>query len=150
MNSNRPLEDDLARDALTEFLNRTADDDTFLTFRHYRYATLEPIFNDEDMLVDLKDAYYPQGGVTFCVVAEPDSELLYVSVAECSIKDLFNKSLGREVSLGRFMRVGQYWTITWDRSATIAENLEEAWHIFGLRADIDDVVLSVKNRFIED
>lgn len=150
MNRNRPLEDDLARDALTEFLNRPADDDTFLTFRHYRYPVLVPAVLEDQTFTFVECGYEAHGGVTFCVVAEPDSEFLYVSVAECSTKDLFNKNLGREVSLGRFMRVGQYWTLRWDRSATIAENIEEAWHIFGLRADVDNVSLSVKNRFIED
>lgn len=149
MNSNRTQEDDLARDALNEFLDRRPDADTFLTYRHYRVPAFV-IDNEGEGFRVVQTGYEANGGVTFCVVAEPDSEFLYVSVAECSIKDLFNKNLGREVSLGRFMRVGQYWTIAWDRSATIAENLEEAWHIFGLRADIDDVVLSVKNRFIED
>lgn len=150
MNRNRPVEDDLARETLTEFLDRQADADTFLTFRHYRYPILVPVVLDDSTIALEQRGFEANGGVTFCVVAEPDSEVLYVSVAECSSKDLFNKNLGREVSFGRFMRVGQYVSIKWDRDATIAENLEEVWSVFGLRADVDDVVLSVKNRFIED
>ena len=149
MNSNRTQEDDLARDALNEFLDRRADADTFLTYRHYRVPAF--VIDDEGGgFRVVQTGYEANGGVTFCVVAEPDSEALHVTVAECSDRDLFNKNIAREISFGRFYRVGDFTTIRWDRDATISENLEENWELFGVRKDYDDLVLSVKNRFIED
>lgn len=146
MNSKRTVEDDLARDALTEFLPRTADDDTFLTFRHYRNPRLEWFPYTTGVTL----TYEANGGVTFCVVAEPDSELLHVTVAECSNRDLFNKNIAREIALGRFFRVAEFFTIEWNRELTIAENLEQRWDEFGIRHSPHELVLSVKNRYSED
>ena len=68
--------------------NRSADEDMFVTYRHYR--DLDPSFFGEEIM--------PTGGITFCVVAEPDSEKLHVSFAECSSKDLYSKKIGRLIS----------------------------------------------------
>lgn len=149
MNSNRTQEDDLARDALNEFLTRRPDADTFLTFRHYRVPAFVIDEASEGFRV-LQLGYEANGGVTLCVVAEPDSEVLHVTVAECSDRDLFNKNIAREIAFGRFYRVGDFTTIQWNRDFTIAENLEANWYRFGIRKDFEDLVLSVKNRFIED
>lgn len=149
MNSNRTQEDDLARDALGEFLDRRPDADTFLTYRHYRNPAFDLVENFNTLQVE-QVGYEANGGVTFCVVAEPDSQKLHVTVAECSDRDLFNKNIAREISFGRFYRVGDFTTINWNRNMTIAENLEENWELFGIRKDYEDLVLSVKNRFIED
>lgn len=149
MNSNRTQEDDLARDALVEFLTRRPDADTFLTFRHYRVPCF--IINEAEVGFNLfQTGYEANGGVTLCVVAEPDSEVLHVTVAECSDRDLFNKNIAREISFGRFYRLGDFATIPWDRSETIAQNLEDNWDTFGIRKAHEDLVLSVKNRFVED
>lgn len=146
MNSNRTKEDDLARDALNEFLTRPADADTFLTFRHYRVPNIEFVIGVG--LVEM--GYEANGGVTFCVVAEPDSEKLHVTVAECSKRDLFNKNIAREISWGRFFRVGDFASVDWDRDLTIAENLQAYWHELGVRQHYVNLSLSVKNKFIED
>lgn len=148
-NSNRTYEDDLARDSLNEFLVRKADNDTFLTYRHYRVPAFVIDESGELGFRVLQSGYEANGGVTFCVVAEPDSELLHVTVAECSDRDLFNKNIAREIAFGRFLRVGEFITVEWDRSLTIAEVLENNWDIFGVRKDVDDLVLSVKNSYIE-
>lgn len=149
MNSNRTQEDDLARDALVEFLSRRPDADTFLTYRHYRVPAFVIDEGSEGFRV-VQVGYKANGGVTLCVVAEPDSEKLHVTVAECSDRDLFNKNIAREISFGRFYRVGDFVTINWNRDFTISENLESNWELFGIRKDYEDLVLSVKNRFIED
>lgn len=149
MNSNRTIEDDLARDALTEFMTRRPDADTFLTYRHYRMPSFV-INEDVDGFMLVQSGFEANGGVTFCVVAEPDSEVLHVTVAECSERDLFNKNIAREISFGRFFRVGDFVTIPWDRNFTIAENLEVNWDEFNVRKQAEDMVLSVKNCYIED
>lgn len=147
MNSKRTTEDDLARDSLTEFLPRAADPDTFLTFRHYRVPN--PLqFIPGVGIVDT--GYAANGGVTFCVVAEPDSKLLHVTVAECSKRDLFNKNIAREIAMGRFLRIGEFVTIEWDRDVTIAENLERDWDDFCLRSSPFHLELSVKNRYVNE
>lgn len=148
MNSNRTQEDDLARDALVEFLTRRPDMDTFLTYRHYRLPSFV-IDSDSEGFRAVQTGYEANGGVTFCVVAEPDAEKLHVTVAECSDRDLFNKNIAREISFGRFYRVGDFVTIDWHRDITISENLENNWELFGVRKDFEELVLSVKNRFIE-
>lgn len=114
--------------------NREPDQDLFVTYRHYR--DLDPSFRNEEIA--------PTGGVTFCVVAEPDSEKLHISFAECSSKDLYNKKVGRLISFGRLYRVGEFITIDWDRKRSIAENIEETWWAFDLVRDPFDVVITGK------
>jgi hypothetical protein len=125
-----------AKEVISTHYDREADADTFVTYRHYR--DLDPDFCNEEIL--------PTGGVTFCVVAEPDSEKLHISVAECSSKDLYNKEVGRHISFGRFYRVGEFTTIAWDRDSSIAENIEESWSFFGIIRDSFDVVITGKYR----
>lgn len=125
-----------AKEVIETNFDREADADTFVTYRHYR--DLDPDFFLEEIL--------PTGGVTFCVVAEPDSELLHISVAECSSKDLYNKEVGRNISFGRFYRVGDFTTIDWDRERSIADNIEDNWSRFGIIRDLLDVVITGKYR----
>lgn len=116
--------------------NRSADEDMFVTYRHYR--DLDPSFFNEEIA--------PTGGVTFCVVAEPDSEKLHVSFAECSSKDLYSKKIGRLISFGRLFRVGEFITIDWDRERSIAENIEDNWNSLGVVRDLFDVVITGRYR----
>jgi hypothetical protein len=125
-----------AKEVIETHYDRVADDDAFVTYRHYR--DLDNDFCGEEIL--------PTGGVTFCVVAEPDSELLHISYAECSSKDLYNKEVGRNISFGRFYRVGEFVTIDWDRERSIAENIDDNWKFFALIRDPFDVVITGKYR----
>lgn len=126
----------MAKEVIETNFNREPDQDLFVTYRHYR--DLDPQYCGEEILA--------KGGITFCVVAEPDSELLHVSVAECSVKDLYSKAVGRNISFGRFYRVGEFTTVDWDRERTIAENLEDNWLSWSVIRDTMDVVCTGKFR----
>ena len=127
---------DMAKEVIETHFPRAADADMFVTYRHYRDLD-DTFFADEIM---------PTGGITFCIAAEPDSEKLHVSFAECSTKDLYSKQIGRSIAFGRFYRVGEFITIDWDRERSIAENLEEHWDKFGLVRNIVGVVLTGRYR----
>jgi acetyltransferase-like isoleucine patch superfamily enzyme len=101
---------------------------------------------DEDQLeIEAK------GGVTFCIAAEPDSKRLHIAVAECSNKDLYNKEIGRQVALGRFVKIGEYVTFEWNREITIAENLELQWfnYFYHLHNDPKTLELTVKSCYLD-
>lgn len=118
----------------------SCDKDMFVTYRHYRVL-------DEDQLeIEAK------GGVTFCIAAEPDSKRLHIAVAECSSKDLYNKEIGRQVAIGRFVKIGEYVTFEWNRELTIAENMECKWleYFYHLRNKLTELELTVKSSYLED
>lgn len=126
------------------------DDDTFVTYRHFRKLDTYFDMDDSGVAFEVTDIS-AKGGITFCVVAEPDSELLHVSVAICSSKDLYNKELGRRVSFGRFAVNSQYFTISWDRELGIAHNITQHWdelvpHGYKLR----DYICFAKQKFLEE
>lgn len=125
-----------AKEVIETNFDRKADADMFVTYRHYR--DIDPDFFNEEIL--------PTGGVTFCVAAEPDSEKLHISVAECSTKDLYNKEVGRNISFGRFYRVGDFTTVDWDRERSIAENIDDNWQFFDVIREPFDVVITGKYR----
>lgn len=139
MNSTQAVEHFLVKSVLEEHQG-SCDEDMFVTYRHYRVL-------DEDQLeIEAK------GGVTFCIAAEPDSKLLHVAVAECSSKDLYNKDIGRQVALGRFVKIGEYVSFEWNREITIAQNLEAVWlnYFYHIRNELDELELTVKSCYLED
>ena len=125
-----------AKEVIETNYNRSADEDMFVTYRHYR--DVDDTFSGEEIM--------PTGGITFCVVAEPDSEKLHVSFAECSSKDLYSKKIGRLISFGRLFRVGEFITIDWDRERSIAENIEDNWYSLGVVRGLFDVVITGRYR----
>jgi hypothetical protein len=67
-----------------------ASEPAFLAFRHFRAF-------DDRLGLELS----PKGGFTFCTLSLPDQKRMFVGVAQCSKKDMFNKKIGREIAFGR-------------------------------------------------
>ncbi len=87
------------------------DSEAFLTFRHFRKA-------DGWQLA-------PRGGATFCAVAMPTKGTLIFSYALCSDKDVFNKSLGREISYGRLTADSHTFEVPYNSSVPISRQIED-------------------------
>lgn len=134
----------LAKRTIEESFGTPTDKDAFLTYRHYRDCE---VFMTPELELDV--AIAPKGGVTFCVLAEPDSKVLHVSIAECNTNDLFNKEIARRVSHGRLITTGNYITIDWDREITIADNLLANWDSFNIMRSKDYLILTSKPRYLD-
>lgn len=134
---NRPFDkEQAAQIAFSVLANRGSEpsNDIFVTFRHYRLGD----FGFEGWA----EGYHPKGGATFCIVADPVSEVLHVAVAECSDKDLYNRQVGRAIAFGRFVK-GAFTTLPWGREAPISRSIECAFEDMGVR-NSHELVISGK------
>ena len=59
---------------------------------HYRY------YDDDDNL-------FGRGGVTACVILDEEAQMVKVGIAKCSVNDMYNKQVGRDISFGRADRM---------------------------------------------
>lgn len=125
------------------------DDDTFVTYRHFRELGTYFDMDDSGVVFEVTDIS-AKGGITFCVVAEPDSKLLHIAAAICSSKDRYNKELGRRVSFGRFAVNSQFVTIPWNRELGIAHNITGSWNELVPRGyKCEDYICFAKQKFLE-
>lgn len=48
---------------------------------------------------------HPLGGETICVIFNDKTKIWQLGVAKCSMKDRFTKKIGRDISLGRAIKI---------------------------------------------
>lgn len=122
------------KEIMQNLVGGTFSEDAFLTFRHYRF---------QDPRYDRSVEWSPTGGATVAIIADPNTNILVFTIARCSTNDLFNRKIGRQVSVGR-MFTGVFSTCEWNRELPIAENIEAAWYKAGLQALDQYLLLSTK------
>jgi hypothetical protein len=104
------------------------DPDAFLTFRHFRkfdgFARLAP-----------------KGGATFCAVALPNKGKLVFAYALCSDKDMFNKTLGREIAYGRLTADSHTFETSYEPNVPISRQIEDFIWSADTGFSIDDMAV---------